>query len=117
MPSRRDFLATVAAGAAVSSLRPDRALAADRPEIKTALNGPVGLQLWSLRKYLPKDLPGTLAQVRAMGFREVEGAGLWRHSVKCCAPPSRPAPRSTTWRTRARTRSGTSRRASRTWSG
>jgi sugar phosphate isomerase/epimerase len=57
-------------------------LAADRPEIKTALTGPVGLQLWSLRKYLPKDLPGTLAQVRAMGFREVEGAGLWRHSLK-----------------------------------
>ena len=82
MPSRRDFLTTVAAGAAVSALRPSRALAADRPEIKTALNGPVGLQLWSLRKYLPKDLPGTLAQVRAMGFREVEGAGLWRHSVK-----------------------------------
>jgi sugar phosphate isomerase/epimerase len=82
MPSRRDFLTTVAAGAAASALRPTRALAADRPEIKTALNGPVGLQLWSLRKYLPKDLPGTLAQVRAMGFREVEGAGLWRHSVK-----------------------------------
>ena len=82
MPSRRDFLSTVAAGAAVSALRPTRALAADRPEIKTALNGPVGLQLWSLRKYLPKDLRGTLAQVRAMGFREVEGAGLWRHSLK-----------------------------------
>jgi sugar phosphate isomerase/epimerase len=82
MPSRRDFLSTVAAGAAVSALRSTPALAADRPEIKTALNGPVGLQLWSLRNYLPKDLRGTLAQVRAMGFREVEGAGLWRHSLK-----------------------------------
>jgi sugar phosphate isomerase/epimerase len=57
-------------------------LAADRPEIKTALNGPVGLQLWSLREHLPKDLPGTLAKVRAMGFREVEGAGLWGHPVR-----------------------------------
>jgi hypothetical protein len=57
-------------------------LAADRPAIRTALNSPVGLQLWSLREYLPKDLPGTLAKVRAMGFREVEGAGLWKHSVK-----------------------------------
>jgi sugar phosphate isomerase/epimerase len=46
-------------------------------EIQSPLNGPIGLQLWSLREYLPKDLPGTLAQVRAMGFREVEGAGLW----------------------------------------
>ena len=82
MPSRRDFLTTVAAGVAASTLRPSRALAGARPEIKTALNGPVGLQLWSLRKYLPKDLAGTLAQVRAMGFREVEGAGLWKHSIK-----------------------------------
>ena len=46
-------------------------------EITTALNGPVGLQLWSLREYLPKDLPGTLAKVRELGFRDVEGAGLW----------------------------------------
>lgn len=82
MPSRRDFLTTVAAGVGASALRPTGALAADRPEIKTALNGPVGLQLWSLRTHLPKDLLGTLAQVRAMGFREVEGAGLWRHSLK-----------------------------------
>ena len=50
-------------------------------EIRTTLNGPVGLQLWSLREYLPKDLRGTLAKVRNMGFREVEGAGLWGHSL------------------------------------
>jgi sugar phosphate isomerase/epimerase len=43
--------------------------------------GAVGLQLWSLREYLPKDLPGTLAKVRAMGFREVESAGLWGHTA------------------------------------
>jgi sugar phosphate isomerase/epimerase len=41
----------------------------------------LGLQLWSLREYLPKDLGGTLAKVRAMGFREVEGAGLWGHTA------------------------------------
>jgi sugar phosphate isomerase/epimerase len=56
--------------------------AADRTPIKTALNGPVGLQLWSLREHLPKDLPGTLAKVRAMGFTEVEGAGLWGHTLQ-----------------------------------
>ena len=54
---------------------------AAQEEIKTVLNGPVGLQMWSLREYLPKDLPGTLAKVRAMGFRDVEGAGLWKHTV------------------------------------
>jgi sugar phosphate isomerase/epimerase len=79
MRSRRGFLAGAAA-LTVSALRPRLSLAdaGVRPEIKTALNGPVGLQLWSLREYLPKDLPGTLAKVRAMGFREVEGGGqLW----------------------------------------
>jgi sugar phosphate isomerase/epimerase len=39
------------------------------------------LQLWSLREYLPKDLPGVLTKVRGMGFREVEGAGLWKHTL------------------------------------
>ena len=34
---------------------------------------PVGLQLYSLRQYMPKDVAGTLAKIRAMGFREIEG--------------------------------------------
>jgi sugar phosphate isomerase/epimerase len=76
MCSRREFLAGVAGGLSVTALKPVAGWAADK-EIETALNGPVGLQLWSLREHLPKDLPGTLAQVRAMGFRQVEGAGLW----------------------------------------
>ncbi len=79
MHSRREFLTTVAAGlgaSAVTSTSP-----AAQNEIKTALNGPVGLQLWSLREYLPKDLRGVLAKVRGMGFREVEGAGLWGHTA------------------------------------
>jgi len=50
-------------------------------EIKSPLNGPIGLQLWSLREYLPKDLPGTLAKVHDMGFRTVEAAGLWKHTL------------------------------------
>jgi sugar phosphate isomerase/epimerase len=79
MWSRRQFLGSVAAGFAASATA--RAWLAPQEDIKTALNGPVGLQMWSLREYLPKDLPGTLAKVRAMGFREVEGAGLWKHTV------------------------------------
>jgi sugar phosphate isomerase/epimerase len=67
----------MAAGLGAGLLRPTRARAADRAEIKTALPGPVGLQLWSLREYGPKDVPGTLARVHAMGFRHVESAGLW----------------------------------------
>jgi sugar phosphate isomerase/epimerase len=77
MHSRREFLTTLAAGLTLPRLADQ---AADAPH-KTALNGPVGLQLWSLREYLPKDLGGTLVKVREMGFREVEGAGLWKHTV------------------------------------
>jgi sugar phosphate isomerase/epimerase len=38
---------------------------------------PVGLQLYSFREQFPKDVPGTLAKVRQMGFREVELAGTY----------------------------------------
>lgn len=79
MQSRREFLTTVAAGIGACAVSPRWAAAQD--EIKTTLNGPVGLQLWSLREYLPKDLTGVLAKVRSMGFREVEGAGLWGHTA------------------------------------
>jgi sugar phosphate isomerase/epimerase len=80
MASRRDFLGTLAAGLGASAALPDGLSGAER-EIKTALNGAVGLQLWSLREYLPKDLVGTLARIRGFGFREVEGAGLWGRTV------------------------------------
>ena len=76
MTSRRDFLTRWRSGAA--ALRP--AWAADPPEVKTRLNGPVGLQLYSLRDALKKDVPGTLAKVRALGIREVESAGTWGQS-------------------------------------
>lgn len=75
MHSRRDFMATLAGGLAVPVVA--GAWSPLQEELKTTLNGPVGLQLWSLREYLPKDLRGTLAKIRALGFRDVEGAGLW----------------------------------------
>jgi sugar phosphate isomerase/epimerase len=81
MSSRRDFLTTVAAGLGASTLVPAWAHAADAKEIKSSLGGPIGLQLWSLREYGPKDLPGTLAKIRSMGFREVESAGLWKRTL------------------------------------
>jgi sugar phosphate isomerase/epimerase len=82
MPSRRDFLTTITAGLGASAVAPLRAAAAlFQDEITTALNRPIGLQLWSLRASLPGDLAGSLAKIRAMGFREVEGAGLWKHTV------------------------------------
>lgn len=73
MITRRRFLTVSAAVATPAWLK---AQTAPR-QIRNPLNGPIGLQLWSLRESLPKDLPGTLARIRAMGFQEVEGAGLW----------------------------------------
>ncbi|WP_461104199.1 sugar phosphate isomerase/epimerase family protein [Spirosoma koreense] len=38
---------------------------------------PVGLGLYSFRNQFAKDVPGTMAKVRQMGFREVEIAGTY----------------------------------------
>jgi sugar phosphate isomerase/epimerase len=42
-----------------------------------SFKGPVGLQLYSLRADFAKDVPGTLKQVRDMGFKYVELAGTY----------------------------------------
>lgn len=39
--------------------------------------GPVGLELYSLRRNFAKDVPGTLALARKMGFEEVEVSGYY----------------------------------------
>jgi sugar phosphate isomerase/epimerase len=70
--SRRAFL-TGTAVAAAATILPTRLLhAAVRP---------VGLQLFSVRKALAQDYPGTLHQVAAIGYREVEAAGFYNHSA------------------------------------
>ena len=43
--------------------------------------GPLGLQLYSVRGATRSDVPGTLARVRALGFREVELAGTYGMSA------------------------------------
>jgi hypothetical protein len=45
------------------------------------LKVPLGLQLYSVRDQLPKDYEGTLKQLGAIGFREVEAAGYYNHSA------------------------------------
>jgi sugar phosphate isomerase/epimerase len=42
---------------------------------------PLGLQLYSLREFLPTDFSGTLKQVGGLGYREVESAGYYKHSA------------------------------------
>jgi sugar phosphate isomerase/epimerase len=42
-----------------------------------SFKGPLGLQLYSLRDQFKTDVPGTLAKVKAFGFRDVELAGTY----------------------------------------
>jgi hypothetical protein len=42
---------------------------------KVKFAGPLGLEIYSLRRELAKDVPGTLARVRRFGFKEVEVPG------------------------------------------
>jgi sugar phosphate isomerase/epimerase len=71
MDSRRSFLKNAAVvGAAVASQRAEWLRA-------SALGLPLGLQLYSVREQLPKDYLGTLKQIAALGYKEVEAAGFY----------------------------------------
>jgi sugar phosphate isomerase/epimerase len=70
LSSRRNFLKTTGTLAAAACLGADRLSAAP-------LHMPVGLQLYSVRNLLPKDFDGTLRQVAAAGYKEVEAAGYF----------------------------------------
>jgi sugar phosphate isomerase/epimerase len=43
---------------------------------------PVGVQLFSVRKQCEQDLPGTLEQIRKIGYKGVEFAGFYGRSAK-----------------------------------
>ena len=72
--SRRTFLKTASASAACVALWNVPDLMAD------PLGLPLGLQLYSVRDSLPKDYEGTLRQLGAIGYREVEAAGFFDHN-------------------------------------
>ena len=42
----------------------------------------IGLQLYTVRRELEKDFAGTLEKVAALGFREVEFAGYFKHTPR-----------------------------------
>ena len=46
-------------------------------DLRGDFKGPLGVQLYSVRDAIGKDVPGTLARVRALGFHEVELAGTY----------------------------------------
>lgn len=74
--TRREFLGrSAAAMVAAGTMLDVRAMMA------SPFGLPLGLQLYSVRELLPTDYEGTLKQVAAMGYREVEAAGFYKHLV------------------------------------
>ena len=73
--SRRAFLISASASAAGAALWSSIPRLMANP-----LGLPIGLQLYSVRDMLPKDYEGTLAQLAAIGYREVEAAGFFGRS-------------------------------------
>ena len=76
--SRRDFLRSSAAGIAAVLMGSRMDLLAEAAKRKI----PVGVQLYSVRSACSKDLPGTLAEVKKIGYTGVEFAGYYDRSAK-----------------------------------
>lgn len=76
--SRRQFLATAPAAAMAAAAVPSALVAgcaSDAP-IRAARAGP-GLQLYTIRAEMARDVSAALARVAAIGFRDVEFAGYF----------------------------------------
>jgi len=73
MINRRDFIRGTAAGAATMLAGTDLA----RNLFANPYGKPIGLQLYTVRDELVKDVPGTLEKVAAIGYKEVEVYDLY----------------------------------------
>ncbi len=79
MSTRRDVVKAMAAMAALGTL-PRTALGARLANAQPVAPGSIeriGLQLYTVRKLMASDMPGTLAAVAAAGYKEVEFAGYF----------------------------------------
>jgi len=72
---RRDFL--LASGLALGGLALPRAVRGAAASGSGL--GPIGLQLYTVRKAMQSDFDGTLKRVAAVGYKQVEFAGLFGH--------------------------------------
>jgi hypothetical protein len=72
--SRRTFLQTTSAAMVAGTF------CNSIPAFATPLGLPLGIQLYSVRDQLKQDYDGTLKQVGALGYREVEAAGYNGHT-------------------------------------
>src|SRR5881398_2560424 len=79
MMERRDFVRTLGAAALGQVLQPR----APSPYPRAPLHklDRIGLQLYTVRHQMEKDLEGTIARVATTGYREVEFAGYFGMSA------------------------------------
>ena len=88
MTSRRSFLQVLGAGLVtpftMQSGNPPIGASpgAKASQMFSAFGGALGLQLYSLRQQMEKDVPGTLKMVREWGLSEVETAGYYGRTAK-----------------------------------
>jgi sugar phosphate isomerase/epimerase len=75
MQTRRNFFATL--GVAALGIASRKAPAASDPSLPPRMLERIGLQLYTVRDVMKADLPGTLAKVAAIGYKEVEFAGYF----------------------------------------
>ena len=91
MSSRREAVMTLAALAAAGLFPRTTHAAAGAPVSSAPVAGArvacapdaierIGLQLYTVRSLMNKDMPGTIAAVAAAGYREVEFAGYFRRT-------------------------------------
>jgi sugar phosphate isomerase/epimerase len=76
MLSRRAFLERGSLALAAMSLHAARAAEAQTGPLNGPLGRPIGIQLYTVREAAAKDLAGTLRAIAAIGYREVELAGI-----------------------------------------
>jgi len=81
MTSRRAFLGSMGAAViAAKAARAGAALGAVAPAHHRSFTGALGIQLYSLRHQLGKDVPGSLKLIRDAGYTDVETAGFYKMS-------------------------------------
>lgn len=83
--SRRGFLGVAAASVAAAMIPRSAESLVPSPRSLPGSPQPIGLQLYTVRDLMQKDVKGTLQQVAGVGYREVEFAGLFDKSAKTVA--------------------------------
>jgi len=85
--SRRGFLGAAAASVAAMAIPnvAESLVPGPRSLLRAFSPQPIGLQLYTVRDLMQKDVKYTLQQVAGVGYREVEFAGLFDKSAKTVA--------------------------------